>query len=173
MNILKKFFLIITIFFFQISSSNSLEKIVFLDIDYILNNSNLGKSIHYDLEKINSTNIKILNSKEKILKEKKDSINNKKNIVSKEILENEISLFNDEVKKYRIEKDKLIKEFKIKKQSELDNFLIKIDPLIKEYMKTNSIDIVLEKNQIFIGNTTKDITNAIIELINKNFSNNG
>ena len=39
-------------------------------------------------------------------------------------------------------------------------------------MKNNSIDIVLEKNQIFIGNTAKDITNDIIELINKNFSNN-
>ena len=34
-------------------------------------------------------------------------------------------------------------------------------------MKNESIDIVLEKNQIFIGNSTKDITMDIIELVNK------
>ena len=56
---------------------------------------------------------------------------------------------------------------------ELDNFLIKINPLIQEYMKNNSIDILLEKNQIFMGNSLKDVSNDIIELINKNFTDNG
>jgi Skp family chaperone for outer membrane proteins len=40
-------------------------------------------------------------------------------------------------------------------------------------MKNNSIDIVLEKNQIFMGNTNIDITNNIIELINQKFKDNG
>ena len=40
-------------------------------------------------------------------------------------------------------------------------------------MKQNSIDIVLEKNQIFIGNQNKDITDDIIDIINKNLKNNG
>ena len=40
-------------------------------------------------------------------------------------------------------------------------------------MKSNSIDIILEKNQIFVGNKSKDITNEIIDLINKKFINNG
>ena len=34
-------------------------------------------------------------------------------------------------------------------------------------MEDNSIDIVLEKKQIFIGSSDKDITNDIILLINK------
>ena len=40
-------------------------------------------------------------------------------------------------------------------------------------MKTNSIDIILEKNQIFVGNKNKDITSEIIKLINIKFTNNG
>ena len=40
-------------------------------------------------------------------------------------------------------------------------------------MKKNSIDIILEKNQIFIGNSLKDVSKDIINLINKNFTNNG
>ena len=34
-------------------------------------------------------------------------------------------------------------------------------------MEDNSIDIVLEKKQIFIGSNDKDITNDIIILINE------
>ena len=40
-------------------------------------------------------------------------------------------------------------------------------------MKKNSINLILEKNQIFIGNQNKDITNDIIELVNNKFSDNG
>ena len=35
-------------------------------------------------------------------------------------------------------------------------------------MAKNSIDIVLEKKQIFVGNSDNDITNDILKLINKN-----
>ena len=44
---------------------------------------------------------------------------------------------------------------------------MKINPIIQEYMKDNSISIVLPKNQIFMGNVEMDITNDIIELVNK------
>ena len=37
----------------------------------------------------------------------------------------------------------------------------------EDYMKANSISIVLPKNQIFMGNVEMDITNDIIELVNK------
>ena len=68
---------------------------------------------------------------------------------------------------YKLEKDKIVKNFKKKKKEKLDNFLKEINPIIQEYMKNKSIDIVLEKNQIFIGNSSKDITMDIIELVNK------
>ena len=38
-------------------------------------------------------------------------------------------------------------------------------------MAENSIDIVLEKKQIFVGNSDNDITNDILKLINKKFVN--
>ena len=167
-NILK-FLIFISCF----SISYAEEKIVFIDIDYVLNNSNLGKLIYNDLEKINKNNINILNSKEEIIKQKKDNLEKTKNISSKEKLENDIKLFNLEVEKYKKEKNQLIQNFKKNKKKKLDNFLIQINPLIQEYMKKNSINLVLEKNQIFIGNTNNDITNDIIELINKNLKKNG
>ena len=170
---LKKLFLITLVCFKSISYAYSADKTVFLDIDFILNNSNFGKSIYLELEKINKKNIDNLNKIEKMLKEKKESIDKTKNISSKEKLQKDVNLFNKEVEKYRTEKNKILQDFKLKKKKELDNFLIKINPTIQEYMKNNSIDIVLEKNQIFMGNTNIDITNNIIELINQKFKDNG
>ena len=105
---------------------------------------------------------------EKELEKKKKAIDASKNISTKENLEKEISLFNQDINKFRSEKDKILKNFEIKKKNEIDNFLTRVNPLIKEYMKDNSISIVLSKNQIFMGNVEMDITSDIIELVNKN-----
>ena len=168
MYILKKYILILLIFFFSITSLNASEKIAFIDVDYILNNSNLGKLIFKELETINKENIKKLSQREILIKQKKDSINKTKNISSKEQLEKDILNFNNDVEKFRSEKDKILKDFKLLKETKLDNFLKKINPIIQDYMKKNSIDIVLEKKQIFIGSSSVDITDEIIKLVNEN-----
>ena len=173
MNFLKKFIFFLILFCLNFSVVNSSEKIAFIDIDYVLNNSNIGKSIYEELEKINKNNLNHLNSKEKIIKKKKEAIEKTKNISSKEKLQKDINEFNQEVSLFKEEKDKLFNEFKIKKKKKLDKFLQEVNPIITQYMKNNSIDIVLEKNQIFIGTSSKDITLDIIKLINKTFSNNG
>ena len=168
MYVLKKYILISLFFFLSISSLNASEKIAFIDVDYILNNSNLGKLIFKELETINKENIKKLSQREILIKQKKDSINKTKNISSKEQLEKDILNFNNDVEKFRSEKDKILKDFKLLKETKLDNFLKKINPIIQDYMKKNSIDIVLEKKQIFIGSSSVDITDEIIKLVNEN-----
>ena len=171
MYFIKKFFFISIFFFSSITFSISSEKIAFIDIDYVLNNSNLGKIIINELDQVNNKNIKTLNQKEQILKKKKDDINKTKNISSKEQLEKDILNFNQEIEKFRSEKNKFSNEFKLLKETKLDNFLKKINPLIQEYMKINSIDVLLEKKQIFIGSSSINITDDIIKLINKNLNN--
>ena len=104
---------------------------------------------------------------EKELEKKKKSIDVSKNISTKENLDQQISLFNQDVKNFRSEKSKILKNFELKKKNEIDNFLVKVNPIVQDYMKANSISIVLPKNQIFMGNVNMDITNDIIELVNK------
>ena len=117
MNFVKIYFQVIIISFLSISFVHSVEKTAFLDIDYVLNESNYGKLITKELEKLNKKNVSLLNSKEKIINEKKNEINKTKNISSKEKLSDDINKFNQEVKEYEIEKKKIVKEFqKIKKK---------------------------------------------------------
>jgi len=40
-----------------------------------------------------------------------------------------------------------------------------INPIIEKYMSDNSINILLDKKNIFIANNDYDITNFLIELV--------
>ena len=62
-------------------------------------------NLFIELEQINNSNIKKLALKEENIK-KKDIINKTKNITSKEKLEKDIILFNQELEVYRVEKIK-------------------------------------------------------------------
>ena len=164
---LYKFFFILIFYISFTSFSISAEKTVFLDIDFVLNNSNYGKSIYLKLDELNQKNFDNLVEMEKELEKKKKSIDVSKNISTKENLDQQINLFNQDVKKFRSEKSKILKNFEFKKKNEIDNFLVKVNPIVQDYMKANSISIVLPKNQIFMGNVEMDITNDIMEIVNK------
>ena len=44
----------------------------------------------------------------------------------------------------------------------------KINPLVSDYVKENSISIVLDKKNVIIGKKNHDITLEILELVNAN-----
>ena len=78
---------------------NSFSKnIVYLDIQYIIDNSSLG--IHYknNLNKIKNQNIKKLKIKEDQINKKETQINNQKNILSKDEIQKQISELNELLK---------------------------------------------------------------------------
>ena len=86
---MKKIFFCI-ILFFNFSNVLSEETIHFLDIEFILNNSNSGKIIIEELEKINSKNISELKIQEEELKNLENNISKVKNIISEEELQNKV-----------------------------------------------------------------------------------
>ena len=49
-------------------------------------------------------------------------------------------------------------------------FLKQINPLIQVYMKKNSIDILIEKKNIFIAHSNYDITDDVIKNIDDNIN---
>ena len=77
-----------------------------------------------------------------------------------------VAKFRDELKEFEAKKIKTINEINKKRQQELNEFLSLINPLIKEYMEKNSIDIVIDKKNIFIAKSEYDITKDILEIVN-------
>ena len=152
--------------FIFISSVFANEKVVYLDIDYILSNSNKGKSIIKELDEKNKKNIIKLEESEKILKKKENDIESKKNILSKEELNIQIESLKKQIIDFRKEKASMVKEFNLFKKKQISNLMKSINPIIAEYVKEKSINIVLDKKNILIGKTSYDITQNILELVN-------
>jgi outer membrane protein len=137
---------------------------------YILSNSIKGKSILEELDLENKKNIKTLESKEQILKDLEKNISNQRNILSKQELDKKINDLKDKVIIFRKDKDKLVKEFNDLKNNVIQNFMKNIEPIVSDYMKKNSINIVLAKKDVIIGKKNLDITDAILEIVNKNIN---
>ena len=148
--------------------ANSNDKVSFIDIDFILKNSNLGKSILNEIENLNNKNIDELQSKEKELKKIEEEIKSKKNILSEQEFKKEVDLLKERIKKYRIYKDELVKDFEQNKNKKLNLFFKEVNPIIQKFMDKNSIDILLDRKNVFIGKKNSDITNQIIQELNKN-----
>ena len=159
-----KFFVI---FFFLTSLSFSGEKIVYLDVDFILANSDKGKIILSNLEKKNKENIKILQSKEKILKDEETEIIKQKNIISEVSYKEKINTLKSKIDTFKMDKDKLVKNFNQFRQQEINKFIKLVDEILGEYVEKNAIDLVLNKKDILMGKNKYNITNEIMELVNK------
>jgi len=167
MNYLNKLFSIFLIFFLFTNSSFSNESVAYIDIDFILKNSDIGKK---SLEKINiqnNINIQDLKKKEKILKDLEIEIASKKNIISKEAFDKEVIIFRKNIDQFKIEQQQIIKDFNDYKKKEIDKVFQIISPIINTYMEKNSVKILFDAKNIFMARNDLNFTNDILEAINK------
>ena len=167
MNFLKKLFFLILILFNSFFYLYASEQISFLDVDAIMKQTIQGKEIVKNLNELNKKNLTLLRSKKNKIKDLEKKINNQKNIISKEELKSKIDILQNEVLIFRKEKEKLMKEFDLKKNQELTNFFKKVSPLIQEYIKEKNIDIILDKKNIFMANESSNITKDVVVLLNE------
>ena len=54
-----------------------------------------------------------------------------------------------------------------KKNNLINSLLNKIDKILIEYSKNNSIDVILKKESLIISNSNFDITKNILDIVNK------
>ena len=170
MILLKKIFLYIAIFFLILSKSYATEKISYLDMEYVIKNSNLGKSLLEKINKENDKNIKILKKREEVLKKQEEELMKKKNIISKEEFEKEIIELRTKIKNFRSEKNDMVKNINDIKNKELSKLYEKINPIIQAYMEKNDVEILLDMKNIIMGKSSSNISNSIIEVINNKFN---
>ena len=168
---IKKIIFIIILFTGISTNIYAENKIAYLDLDFILSNTNVGKSLFEKIQKFESDKIKELNDKEQILKDEENKILASKNIISKEELNKNISEFQIKLKNYKNLRLNEINLLKKKRNEDMLNLLKSINPLIEKYMNENSISILIDKKNIFIADKNFDITKNLIELIDSNLKN--
>ncbi len=163
-----KIYLIILIFFFKFSNVFAETKIVYIDINFILNNSIVGKSLNQYLKSFEDKHLKKFNEIEEKLLLKENNLISKKNIIEVTEYNKNFDQLKKEVKNYRVERKKSndqINKIKIESTKKILTFL---NPIVTNYVEENSISVVLPKKNIIVGKKKLDITNIIINILNDN-----
>ena len=165
MILLKNFLFILILLSLSINSSKAENKISYVDIDYVLANTNVGKKLLNTLKKEEELKIIKFKSDDEKFKNEEKKLLSKKNLISKEELNKELKLLQVEFQKYNNEKIKEVDKLKIKRNKNIVNFLNIINPIIEKYMTDNSIYMIIDKKNVFIASKEYDITDNLIEVI--------
>ena len=163
---MKFFFVKIFLLFFLIGASNANENIRFININYILNNSEVGKTLNKTIENKSKKIKSELNDLGKKIEEKKEKIISQKNILKKDEYEKLVKNYEDEIKKFnniRLKKNEDFNKYRMNSQKKIIEAL---NPLITAFLKKESVEILLQKEQIIFGDKKLDITEEILKIFN-------
>ena len=170
MNIFKFFISLVSIlFFFNVTATA--EKIVYLDMDKIMQLSKAGKIA---IEKINSQKKKDVNKFKKIeedLKTQEMDLINKKNVLSSEDFNKKIESLTKKINDYRKLRQEAIDSSTKNRLNASADFANKIKPILAQYAGDNNIDMVIQKKNIIMGKSSLDITNEILKIVDNKISN--
>ena len=167
---MKKIILIFLLFFFC-SNNIYANNIVYLDIQYIIDNSEIGIFYKNKIKLVQDQNNSNLKNDEKEIKNKEIEINNQKNILSKDEIKKKVKNLNELIKKYQIKRNKYngnVVELKKKYTSEI---IKQLNPLLTQYVDKNDIKLVVDKKNILVGIKSLDVTKNILKILNEETKN--
>ena len=168
---IKKFFITNIFVLIFLSSYAEEQKIVYLNVDMIMQQSIAGKSIKNQLEKLHKKNLEKFKKNDEILKNKEKKIIAQKNILNQEDFQKEIRNLRTEIINFQKEQVKARDDINKLRIGATNKLITKLSPILEEYAKKNSISLILQKKNIVMGKKEIEITNEILEITNKEIKN--
>jgi outer membrane protein len=155
------------ILFFLLTNAYSNEKIVYIDMNAVINNSKAGISINNQMKKLIDQNNKEYEKLEKKLIKEENELLKKKNVIEPQKFNEEIKKFQSKISNFRKERKEKINDItnkNIKAKNELVSHVTKI---LAEHSTKNETILILNKESIVIGKKDNEITEEILDLLNK------
>lgn len=165
MHYLTKFFFIF--FIFLCGTTNSAEKIVFIDIDAIINQSDLGKKLNKQLNESFKKEDNKISELEKKIKKKENNILKQKNILSEDELNKKIQDLKNDIAGFQKKKLEITENFRKKKLDQTNKLVSKLNSILSAFAEQNEISMIVQKQNIVMGKSDLDITKNIMEIFNK------
>ncbi len=167
---MKKIILII-ILLLNTNILNANTNLAYLDVQFIIDNSNLGIFYKKKLIELQKSSKKEIDLKEKKLKELETQINNQKNILKKEEIDKKIANLNILLKDYQNTRKQINQNLINEKKVYTSKVLNILNPLLTQYVEKNNIQLLIEKKNILVGVKNLDITNNILNILNEETNN--
>ena len=163
--------LILIFFFISFTFAFAEEKIVYIDINKIINESKVGMSLNEQLKKINDNNIAEFKKTETLLKSEEKDILKQKNILKEEEFTLKVNKLREKYESYNQKKKNKNNDLRKLRDRAASKILTNVNEILRDYSIKNSISMIIDKKNIVIGKTDLDITNDILDLLNKKISN--
>jgi Skp family chaperone for outer membrane proteins len=162
-----KYLSIVTLVVFTFSNYASASSPAFVDFNKVLNESIAGSKAQQFLKNKLESEIKKYNKLEKDIRKEENQIISQKKLISNEEYQKKVKALRAKVAKMQKEKRETFNSIgKMRNKAKAD--LLKVlNPIIKKYMEDNKIRIVLDKSSILLGDSTLDITEPVINNLNK------
>ena len=158
---------VITYLIFGITNSFAESKVVYIDMNKILNKSKVGAFVEKELTKLHETKLEGFTKTEESLKKKEIDLISKRNILARDEFDTKVKLLNEDAQKYQAERRKWFDGITVKRNNARAEVLESLDPILTEHFEQNKISIMLYKRNIAIGSSELDITDTIIDELNK------
>ena len=141
----KKFVIILFIMFISALSYAEEQKIVYLNVDKIMQQSIAGKSIKKQLENLYNKNLEKFKKNDEILKNKEKKLIAQKNILSQEDFQKELSSLRKEIINFQKEQVKARDDINKLRIGATNKLISQLSPILQEYAKKNSVSLILQK----------------------------
>ena len=164
---MKIFYIFLLLFSSFLSNSFANEKIVYLNMNQLIQQSEVGKYVNNELKRINDLNIKDLTKLENLIKSEDAKLIKQKSILKEEDFKLKLDELKLKYQSYQEKKNKKNKDLENLKNKSGNQILKVINEILSEYSSKESISLVIEKKNVVMGKTSLDITNDILELLNK------
>ena len=158
---------VVTLFTLICTYVQAEQKVVYIDMKYVLNNSNAGKGAQVFLNKSFKNNQKKLSELEEQLKKEESDLLAKKTILEKDEYTKMTNELRKKVLKYQTDRTTALETIALQRSDSRQKLLDKIMPILENYSEENSISLVIDKKNLIMGNTDLDITNIVIEKLNE------
>ena len=143
------------------------QKIAFIDLNFIMNNSLSGKSINNFINTIKDKKIEEFNIIESKIKKDENDLISKKNIIEKNIYNQKVDQIKIRINNYNNDRQVFKKYLDERKIIYTNKLLESLNPIISNFVEKNSISVVLPKKMIIIGKKNLDITVPVMKILDK------
>lgn len=162
-------FFVITFFLISSTIASAEQKIVVLDMKYVLNNSTAGKGAQDFLKKKFKNNAKKFAELEKELKSEETELLKSKNTLSDEDYAKKSDELRKKVMNYQTKRRTSLDELAKQRANAKKIMTEKVQPILNNYISENNISLIIYKKNVIGGSKGFDITDVIVETLNKDF----
>jgi len=159
--------IVITYLIFGTTNAFAEDKVVYIDMNKILTDSKVGIFVEKELTKSHEAKLDNFNKTEEELKKEEIDLISKRNVMAREEFDKNVKILNEKAQEYQTQRRQWFDDISQKRNKARTEVLKSLDPIMTDYFEKNNISLILYKRNIAIGTSELDVTDKIIDELNK------